>query len=463
VSGSLIGGIVIGVILTAVAFAHPIGPALMLAAETPYDGMMFVFFDVWGNAITYVPIVIFLVKVNPVYWGQAFLGTRLQQLIALFFMSLLLCHAVSLVDMPIIGQILEWLRKVTLFLLTGVFAFAMRERYLPLLVKVMVAAMALFTLLSMMDFYLGIQVLPVKTGVWEEGALGVEFEIYHSRDWRFTGGGFPVNRFSNYLLLVIFLGIGWFMYARNRFERLFAIGCATILILAELFTVTRSGILGMVVGLIVMLPLALRFRAKQVAGVVVVGAALATLTWYAVSLTSADEMLGERFDPEHVVDSTGGRLERYEAAFKIWAEHPFIGVGWGAFKQYSPEYIGSGGKGAHNGYLNVLAETGLLGFVPLMILLVTVVRRSLMPVGDVSSVFEFWRPYFFCGLLAQLVTNVFNDYLWERYLWVNVAFCVVLEQCRRAARVKDARARLQTSRGFGAPGSDPAPSPLRVS
>jgi O-antigen ligase len=378
-------------------------------------------------------------------------------------LALLLCHAVSLVDLPVIGQIFEWLRKVTLFLLTGVFAFAMRERYLALLAKVMVAAMALFTLLAMLDFYLGIQVLPVGTGAIEGGNLAVEFELSLSRDWRFTGPGYPVNRYSNYLLLVIFLGIGWFMHTRNRLERLLAIGCAAVLILGELFTVTRSGILGMIVGLVVMLPLALRFRPQQVAGVVVVGGVLAALTWYAVSLTSADEMLSARFDPEHVAHSTGGRLERYVAAFKIWAEHPFFGVGWGQFVEYSPDYLGVGGKGAHNGYLNVLAEAGLLGFIPLVVLVVTVVRRSLMPVGDVSSVYEFWRPYFFCGLLAQLITNVFNDYLWERYLWANFAFCVVLERCRRAAEVEAGRARLQSSQRFGAPGSDPSPAPLRVS
>ena len=38
----------------------------------------------------------------------------------------------------------------------------------------------------------------------------------------------------------------------------------------------------------------------------------------------------------------------------------------------------------------------------------------------------FWRPYFFCGLVAQLVTNFFNDYLWERYIWVCFAFAAAL-------------------------------------
>ena len=122
-------------------------------------------------------------------------------------------------------------------------------------------------------------------------------------------------------------------------------------------------------------------------------------------MTAADQVLSQRFEFEHVVSSGGGRLARLVAAFKIWAAHPFFGVGWSAFKDFSPEYIKAGGKGAHNGYMNVLAEAGLLGFIPLMILTVSVVRRNLTRIGHLSEVYEFWRPYFFCGLVAQFVTT----------------------------------------------------------
>ena len=449
-SGSVVAAMIFGVILTAIAFVHPIGPGLMLVAETPFDAIPFIIFGVMGNLITYVPLLIFLIKVNPGYWGQVFIGTRIQQIAALWIITLLVSHAVTIVEYGI-GEIFEWLRKVTLFLLMAIFAFYMRNpKHLPLLLKVMVASMAALCVLSMLDFYLGVQLMPVKSGALEGAALEQEYQTYLATNWRFSGAGFPVNRFSNYLLLVIFIGVGWFMSVRSLFQRLVAIACTGLLVLSELLTVTRSGIGGMVVGMLFMLPLAFRFRPQQVLGLILVGGLMAVGLWYALSLTSGAEVLFQRFDPAHVADSTGGRMMRIVAAFKVWADAPFFGVGWGAFKQYSAQYIPTGGKGAHNGYTNVLAETGLLGFIPMVALLIVVFRRLLTSVRELSPELEFWRPYFFCGLVAQLFTNVFNDYLWERYLWVTFAFAIVLEQCYHTARAKEARARLEDMRQLGA-------------
>jgi O-antigen ligase len=447
-SGSLIAAMITGVVLTAVAFAHPVGPALMLAAETPFDAIPFKLFGVAGNLITYVPVIIFLIKVNPAYWGQAFIGTRVQQVIALFIMALIVSHAIAVVDRGI-GEIFEWLRKVTLFILMSIFAFSMRDpRHLALIVKVMVFSMATFVLFAMADFYLGIQLLPVKAGQLDQAVLDQEYSQYLATQWRFTGPGFPVNRFSNYLLLLVFLGVGWFMAVRSPFERLIAFGCAGILALAELLTVTRSGIGGMALGAVILMPMAFRLKLQQVLGLIVVGGLLGGLLWYGVALTSADEVLSTRFGADHVVSSTGGRIERMGAALKIWSRHPFLGVGWGAFKEYSYKFIQSGGKGSHNGYLAILAECGLLGFVPLVMMLTTILRRNLTSVAKLSPELEFWRPYFFCGLIAQLFTNVFNDYMWERYLWVNFAFVIVLEQCWHESQAKEARARLNEIRGL---------------
>lgn len=463
-SGSLIAAIVFGVLLGIVGFAHPIGPGLMLAAETPFDAMAFTLFGVTGNFVTFIPIIILLIKVNPAHWGEAFLGTRIQQFMALFIVALLVCHAMAIPTQGI-GEIFEWLRKVTLFLLTGVFAFSMRQtKHLPLLVKTMVVAMAVFVVFAMLDFYLGIQLLPVKAGRMETAALETEFQKHLATNWRFSGPGFPVNRFANYLLVPIFLGVGWFMRVKNPLERLFALGFTSVLAFGELLTVSRAAILGMAVGGLILLPMAFRLRVQQVIGITVIGAAVGALAWWGVSLTSADEVLATRFELEHLGESTGGRLTRLVAALKIWAEHPFFGTGWGMFKHFSPEFIGAGGKGAHNGYMNVLAEAGLLGFIPLVILTVAVVRRNLTRIGHLSDELEFWRPYFFCGLVAEFITVVFNDYLWERYLWgVSFGFAVVLEQRYHGARAKEARARLDEMRALPDRGSSSLTAQVRPS
>lgn len=435
-SGSIVAAILAGVALITVAFAHAIGPALMLAAETPFDAIPFALFGVVGNGITYIPILIFLIKVNPGYWGRALVGTRIQQYAALLILVLLVSHAIPVADRGL-DVIFEWLRKATLFLLLAIFAWSMRNaKHLALLAKVMVTAMGIFVVLSALDFYLGIQLLPIKAGRLQEAALETEFKQYLATAWRFTGPGYPVNRFSNYLLLATFLGIGWFVSVRSPLQRGVALACTATLMIGELLTVTRSGILGMGVGLLLLLPLAFRFRPAQVFGLAAVGGVLGVCGYYVLGITSGEQVLATRFDLPNIVHGGLGRITRVLAALEIWSNHPFVGVGWGNFKRYSIEYIPGGGLGAHNGYTNVLAECGLLGFIPLMLLTVAVVRRSLIRVGHISPEHEFWRPYFLCGLVAQLVTNVFNDYLWERYLWLTFAFVSTLEYLQHAARAQ---------------------------
>ncbi len=460
-SGSLIGAILAGVVLTLVAFAHTIGPALMLAAITPFDAIPFALFGTAGNLITYVPVVIFLIKLNPALWGQAFLGTRVQQVVALFVILLVISHVQSVgVDDRGIGVLWDWLRKVTLFLLMGVFAWSLRDaRHLALFVKVGVVSMAVFVVLSALDFYLGIQLLPVKAGLLEGAALDIGFESYRATQWRFTGPGFPVNRFSNYLLLTIFLALGWLMSERSTFQRAIALASTLVLVVGELLTVTRSGILGMGVGVLVVMQMVFRFRPAQIIGLVLIGGAFGAATWYVLGVTSGTEVLATRFDPANVEHGLGGRINRVLAAFQIWASHPFLGTGWGMFQFHSIHYVSHGGLGAHNGYTNVLAEAGLIGFVPLMIVTVVVLRRYLGSVKELSAAHEFWRPFFLAGLIAQLTTNVFNDYLWERYLWVNFAFAAVLEMLVHAERARIARQNLEQIRGMTAwSGADPSSS-----
>ncbi|KMO87013.1 polymerase [Megasphaera cerevisiae DSM 20462] len=66
--------------------------------------------------------------------------------------------------------------------------------------------------------------------------------------------------------------------------------------------------------------------------------------------------------------SVSMRLDMWTAAVSMIADHPFLGIGWGAFKYVYPVYnelIQQAGITifhAHNMFLNIFAETGILGF-----------------------------------------------------------------------------------------------------
>lgn len=67
--------------------------------------------------------------------------------------------------------------------------------------------------------------------------------------------------------------------------------------------------------------------------------------------------------------SVSMRLDMWYSAIEMIIEHPLLGVGWGAFKFVYPVYnelIQEAGITifhAHNMFLNIWAETGILGFV----------------------------------------------------------------------------------------------------
>lgn len=424
--GSLIASIIAGVTLTVVAFAHSIGPALFLIGVTPFDAIPYQLFGVIGNLITFVPIIIFLARTNPGLWAQIFLSTRIQQGAFVLVLTLLVAHAAGILTVGF-GEILNWLRFVTLFLMLGIFAYSLQKgEHVLILVKVMVTSMVLLTLLSALDFYLGIQILPVKVGQLSAGALDLEIESFER--WRFTGAGFPVNRFANYLLPCTFLSVGWFMSVKSPLERLIAISCTGILVFAELLSVSRSGLLGMVIGAIILMPMAFGVGVRQLLSLLVIGGVFGVLISFGLEYTSAGDVLGKRFESDTLGGGTRGRYIRWLAAINIWAGSPFLGVGWGHFTFYSWRYIERGGLAAHNSYFKILAEAGLLSFIPLMYLIGSAFIRCLRKVERFAPDVEFWRPYFLCGMIAQLISMFFNDYFSERYFWLSLGFAAALER-----------------------------------
>ena len=85
------------------------------------------------------------------------------------------------------------------------------------------------------------------------------------------------------------------------------------------------------------------------------------------------------------VTSVGKRFEMWRAAWKLFLDHPFLGVGTGAYQQQTEDLISQGRIASfvgnydhpHNDYFDALASRGILGFLTLLALLLIPVRRFL--------------------------------------------------------------------------------------
>jgi hypothetical protein len=418
-----------GLVSLLLAFAHPIGPALVLLAISPFDALFYVVFGPIGNLVTWFPIIVFFVRTPPGEWARVMFGTPIMKTAALFVLLLSVSHAYS-VNVFGLGPFISYGKKITFLFVLGFVSYSLRDsRYVAVAARVLAICMALYTLLSGIDFYLGLQILPVHAGEWEQGALGVQYESWLGNRFRFSGAGLAANRFAIYLILPTVLSIAWVVSARRNLSRLLALGCLILLPVGVIASASRSALLGLVVATLMVMVLAFRMRLQNVVLIALAGSVLLGLGWLLVGYLGVEEGLGTRLQPDRVMINLTGRIARWLTGVQIWVHHPFIGVGDDQFKIYSEQILppGTSGTGAHSAYANELAERGLLGFIPFIIFLVMVAGRYMRSVRHISPELDFWRPYFFAAFIGVMVTNVFGEYFYERMTWLTLSFAISLE------------------------------------
>lgn len=91
--------------------------------------------------------------------------------------------------------------------------------------------------------------------------------------------------------------------------------------------------------------------------------------------------------------SIGQRFEMWKGAWRMFNEHPFLGVGVGKFNTVIKEYTEEGSlyptvarfKHPHNEYLSVLANRGLVGFFSLLLVLFVPLKLFLRALSHAST------------------------------------------------------------------------------
>lgn len=425
-------GLVLSLPAVAVMLFHPVGPAVMILASTPFDAIPFVFFGPAANVLTLLPVLIFLIRTPSGSWMDVFFGTRIQQLMFVLILALFFSHAWSVYQYGYY-VIPEYLRKIALFLIVGVVTRSMSTpRNLMSCVRAIAIGMAAFAVFSILEFYFGVHILPMASHWGSEGVIGAVWDENSAEDFRLRGAGdaVSVNRFANWLLLPLFLSMGYFSRkGRSRAERLLAFACLGALSIALLGTISRSALLGLAVGGFVLMVLTFRERPIQAVAIVVLGLLGAGVLALLARLLGFDDLILYRFSSEVLGES--GRESRWATALHLFSQDPILGIGIGNYATYAGFVMGD----AHNAFLNMLVESGLVGLLPQLILFAyTLYRLAVRP--RVSNELTEWRPYFLGAFFALVVSNLFNTYAFERVLWFTVAYAALLERLHRTATVE---------------------------
>jgi O-antigen ligase len=193
-------------------------------------------------------------------------------------------------------------------------------------------------------------------------------KLYWFREMRY--GGIPFgpyvnrNHFAGFAELVIPIALVPLVLGKVRRERWFAVGIFALLPIVALFlSASRGGIVSFAaeIGILALVMILRRTGGRHVlAGGVVLLLAFMLVSWLGV------RQILERFSSMQSLEVTvGKRASMRHDAWHIFRDHPWTGTGLGTlpivFPPYESLYDGKVVNHAHNDYLEMLADTGVVG------------------------------------------------------------------------------------------------------
>jgi O-antigen ligase len=155
--------------------------------------------------------------------------------------------------------------------------------------------------------------------------------------------------------LLLFLAVG---KGHGRVRRALGIIGAAACIAGVIATHSRGGSIGLAVAVVVF---ALMSRRRAIAGTLAMVATAGVLLFAPTTFWARNETITS-YDEDYSVQ---GRMQAWQVAFHIFRDHPLIGVGEAAFleawSQYAPIDAGHRRYVAHNLFLEVLGQLGIIG------------------------------------------------------------------------------------------------------
>jgi hypothetical protein len=251
------------------------------------------------------------------------------------------------------------------------------------------------------------------------------------------------NYFAQILLILVSLSLYTAWGQTRWFWKLSAYMSTLVIGTTMVLTYSRGGTLALACVLILIL-LDCNINLRQLAFllVLVAGVFLLLPIGFRQRLTTIKQILPGSEQVIHPDSSFEKRKLLTKAAFKIFVDHPVFGVGAGNYTVYYEEYADKIGSAAreyedpaerhypHSLYLEIGAETGLLGLCIFVLILGTCfvyLRRARSRfikwgdtyMGGLAKAFEI-------SLIGYLISSIFLHGSFQRYLWLIFAFSAVL-------------------------------------
>lgn len=259
-------------------------------------------------------------------------------------------------------------------------------------------------------------------------------------DYRIGGPVSDANYFAQIMVVIIPLALERFFHAHRKLHRFVALWALAVSTLTVIFTYSRGGFvaLAFVVALFFFIypP---RFFQVPILIVSMVVMVFFLPEQYLDRILSLNQLFPQsgalRTNDLSLRDRTTVNL----VAFEMLRSNPLLGVGLSNFQTDYDKYAASIGKAigltnasAHNLYLEVAAETGILGLASFMALIVSVVsmgwriRKKFLE----ANLFDYagMTTAFSIGLLGYLVGAMFIHGAYPRYFYLLIGIGFALDK-----------------------------------
>jgi O-antigen ligase len=194
-----------------------------------------------------------------------------------------------------------------------------------------------------------------------------------TQDYRLVGTFKDPNLFSSYLVISFCV----VLMSRIVHPSTWKAPAALVILAGIVLTGSRAVIPAVLAGLVfaVLTTRGARVARRQLLPIGVVGTVLVGASFLVWNPIERLESVSRILTSEYTV-SSDGRIQLWFVAWRMWQEHPVLGVGIGQYRAVADQYVFGGVSNIpHNTYLSFLAETGVVGLVVFLSLPLAILVR----------------------------------------------------------------------------------------
>ena len=232
-------------------------------------------------------------------------------------------------------------------------------------------------------------------------------------------------------LLVALLPLAYYLYrfTDRRFERLLGICGIGAAVCGIFSTVSRSSFLVLTaVGALIILR-----NVKNASSIIIASLCALFFVYFAADAFRERVQIDQSVSGRIVTDSsTETRLFLMGTALKVWLHYPVFGAGNGNFDTAAEHDLGIRLKhgSAHNGYLQVLAEFGTLGFICFGLVFWEAWKQSTRLKQAGEEFFVTLGTYCRLSIVGWLLMLMFAIPIASPFLWIAITLPMIVQKVR---------------------------------